>query len=116
MSLGVDDTESRTISLWDVTSRRRLGLHFTPQNGVLRNVIFSPNGKILASGSEDGAIILWDLNFDSWLGRAGRIANRNLSTIEWNQFLGLDSPYHRTFPNLPTNEDTSPDAPAGKGK
>jgi WD40 repeat protein len=105
VSLGVSDAETRTISLWDVASRRRLGLPFTPQSGVLEKVIFSPNGKMLASGSADGATILWDINFESWLVRAGGIANRNLSTVEWNQYLGPDSRYHRTFPNLPSNED-----------
>ena len=116
MSLGVDDVGSRTISLWNVTLRQRLGLPITTQNGVLRTVIFSPNSKILASGSDDGAVTVWDLNLDSWLVRAGRIANRNLSTTEWNQYLGADSRYRPTFPNLPLDEGISLTGPTGKGK
>ena len=68
---------------------------------------------MLASGSADGTTILWDINFESWLVRAGRIANRNLSTVEWNQYLGPDSRYQRTFPNLPPNEGTTEMNPQG---
>jgi len=54
---------------------------------------FSPDGRILASGGGDGSLILWDVSLESWLTRACRIANRNLTPREWQRFIGVDVPY-----------------------
>jgi hypothetical protein len=61
----------------------------------------SPNGKILASGSSDETIRLWDLDIASWRLRACRIANRNLTRAEWAQYIGEIEPYRATCPELP---------------
>jgi hypothetical protein len=50
---------------------------------------------MLASGSADRTIILWDISRESWRTRACRIANRNLTDGEWREFLG-DERYRRT--------------------
>ena len=48
------------IRLWDgVTGRERQSLN--GHSGVVWFAAFSPNGKLLASGSTDGTIRLWDL-------------------------------------------------------
>jgi WD40 repeat protein len=88
---------SNTI-LWDVSTRMKLGYLADSTETPL---VFSADGKILLSGGSDG-ITLWDLSFESWHSRACRIANRNLSRLEWEQFIGNDIPYASTCPNLPT--------------
>ena len=40
----------------------------------------------------------------SWLNRARRMANRNLTKEEWQKYLG-DVPYRKTCPDLPEPEE-----------
>src|SRR5262249_8547424 len=43
------------------TRLRPLGPPLTGHTGFVRSVVFSPDGKTLASGSEDDTLILWDV-------------------------------------------------------
>ena len=92
---------SGNILLWDVASRQPLG---PPLPGYTAeatlSLAFSPDSRTLAAGGIEGEIILWDLDPASWQARACRIANRNLTREEWQQYLG-DEPYRLTCPNLP---------------
>jgi WD40 repeat protein len=92
-----------TIILWDVSdpaAPRQLGQPLTGHSSSVISVAFSPDGKTLASGScgkrdrdnlgpcIQGEIILWDVDVESWVARACRIANRNLTEAEWRQYFG----------------------------
>ncbi len=48
------------IRLWDVASGKLVGQPLIEHLGMVWSVAFSPNGKILASGSGDTIIRLWD--------------------------------------------------------
>ncbi|TEU11392.1 MAG: hypothetical protein E3J21_23775, partial [Anaerolineales bacterium] len=85
----------QTIILWDVAARQQLGQPLTGHTSWVLSVAFSSDGKTLASGSADSTIILWDVSFESWQARACRIANRNLTEAEWNQFIGPEILYER---------------------
>lgn len=100
------------VRLWDVGSRRPVGDPLQDRSNLLDQgmspgtnvVVFSPNGKLLAAPNYDGRIWLWDIDPSSWAGRLCGIANRNLSRLEWRQFVGVDVPYRRTCPALPAGE------------
>src|SRR5262249_6918822 len=92
------------VILWDVAARRRPGEPLAGHEGARRSVPSSPDGKPLASAAEGGELILWDVSLASWQARACRIANRNLSRQEWDQYIGPDIPYRRTCPDLPDGE------------
>jgi len=61
------------ITLWDVATRKevdRLVGHFAVFHSALA---FSPDGKLLASGSDDTTVIVWDV--------AGRLARKRATTL-----------------------------------
>lgn len=55
---------------------------------------------------------LWDLSLTSAKERACRVANRNLSRSEWDQFIGAGRSYRRTCAAFPPGEGAPVDAPA----
>jgi WD40 repeat protein len=100
--------EDNFIILRDVASQRPLGAPLVSQDFV-RSLSFRPNtqdqkgdnGQILASGgSNDGAVVLWDISPESWQERVCRKVARNLSLEEWERYLG-DEPYRATCPQAP---------------
>lgn len=50
----------KNVRLWDVSGRRQLH-EFEGHAGLVTSVVFTPDGKALVSGSEDGTAIVWDL-------------------------------------------------------
>ena len=87
-----------TIRLWDVPTHELLGT-LEKQQKEVKGVVFSPSNRVLASVGEDNSIIFWKADFDSWIGQACRIANRNLTPQEWGTYIG-NRPYRKTCPNL----------------
>jgi len=81
-----------TIRLWNVATRQPLGGPLTGHTDKVINVIFSPDGKTLAATSSDRSISLWDLDVNSWVARACRIVDRDLTINEWNRYVGAGAP------------------------
>jgi len=57
---------------------------------TVHDVAFDAGGKRLVSAVYSGQVVLWDLDVDSWLGRALRKANRELTPDERKQYLDPD--------------------------
>jgi WD40 repeat protein len=85
-----------TIRMWDVQTGQAVGRAIiVGQDISVSTIVFSPDGQILASSASDGSVILWDLVKDTWVAQACTVANRNLTRMEWEHFLG-NMPYHET--------------------
>jgi WD40 repeat protein len=98
------------VFLWDIESGYPLSSPLLEGGENIHRVAFSPDGRVLyaGGGKDDRAIVTsWDIDPISWVGRAGRIANRNLSRSEWNHYIGRDVPYSPTFPDLPSGLDAA---------
>src|SRR5665213_2163838 len=54
-------TSDGTVVLWDVLRRQPLSSTFSQSLGVVWSVAISRDGKLLAAGSLDGTVRIWDL-------------------------------------------------------
>jgi len=66
----------------------------------IREAVFSPDGKVIMTGSVDGTIRSVDLDIELLTTRARGAIGRNLSRFEWCQAMS-PLPYQVTFDDLP---------------
>jgi hypothetical protein len=90
-----------TVLLWDTQRRQQIGEPLRGHgSGEVSSIAFSSDSRILRSVGYDSSVILWDVDIEPWKERACRIANRNLTRLEWAQYLEHE-PYHKTCSNVP---------------
>ena len=58
--------EGQNVKLWDVTTRELITT-FKGHIGLVDYLAFSPDGSILASASEDGTVLYWNINIGDQL-------------------------------------------------
>jgi hypothetical protein len=100
--------------LYDTASGEQLGepLPIGPlPNGVLEHgrynqvtggLVASPgtNEFLAYTPSSDQSVTVWDVDLTHWQATACRVAGRNLTRAEWDQYLP-GQPYHVTCPQWP---------------
>ncbi len=103
LASGSDDN---SIHLWDVsTPEQPLRLDALPyRSSRISGLTFRPDSNTLAASGRGPVATLWDVDPESWMARACSIANRNLSRAEWDQYIGPETTYHKTCPDLPLGE------------
>jgi WD40 repeat protein len=57
----MDTVQSRSVLLDNTMAHPQLETYLRKHSGLVSSIMFSPDGNILASGSNDGNIILWDM-------------------------------------------------------
>jgi WD40 repeat protein len=89
------ECESGEVRLWDVATGHAIGQPFIGRHGDIVGLSFQSDGRTVLSGHYDGSMVLWDVNPDSWIRKACDIANRNLTSTEWQRYLETE-PYQET--------------------
>jgi len=85
--------------VWDTVSGRELA-RISHDQFVTRVVFRPPDGKTLATASDDGVVQLSLWHPQDLLDEACARLTRNLTSDEWHQYLG-NEPYRKTCPGLP---------------
>lgn len=91
---------STEVRLFDVDSGKQIGPPLKPplpKSGAQDKVAFSSDGRALFVYIPDkpASAFWWDIDPQDWLQTACRIANRDLSPSEWEQYFA-DEPYQKT--------------------
>jgi WD40 repeat protein len=90
-----------SVILWDVTEGWMIGQPLRGHDLSINGLAFGPGGRFLVDASDDRTLRVWNLDFNWWRQEACRLANRNLTTEEWRQYLGSE-PYQVTCPDSAT--------------
>src|SRR5262249_8613815 len=96
---------SGEVVLWDATDWKRLGREaLGDHSGTVADLDFSADGKALAVASDSSGVLIWDFDLESWKVKAGKLANRNLTKREWEEFIPGRT-YRKTFEWLPQGDE-----------
>ena len=78
------------VILWDLETSRQVGLPFVGHQQPVAGVDFRDDDTLISIGQE-GDIIRWDLGIDYLIGVACQMSNRNLTELEWSQFIQIEA-------------------------
>lgn len=87
----------QTVSLFDVSTRQRIGDPIATLSPLSSPGFLRPDGKELAVNQRDG-VMLWDIDPEHLAAAACSLAGRNLTELEWNTLLGDIGAYRKTCP------------------
>jgi WD40 repeat protein len=87
--------------VWDVASGEEVA--GIPHNNGVNDIAFSPDGKYLATASDDNFAHVQPLQSEGLINEACQRLTRYLTKEEWKQCL-RDEPYNKTCLDLPEPE------------
>jgi WD40 repeat protein len=99
-------TRGGSVVLWDPARGARLVEATLELPGTVNGLAVRPKGAVLAasygpSDGRPGGVALLPTSVESWIRRAGKMADRNMSWEEWRQYFPDEPRYHLTFSDLP---------------
>jgi hypothetical protein len=88
--------------VWDLDNLGAEPLVLGPRPRI-ETMLVSPDGRSIIGGCDDGVVRLWSLLPSHLIDLAGRVAGRNLTAAEWQQYFARDRAvaYRPTFSSLP---------------
>lgn len=93
-----------TIQLWEFNNINNLPITFSDHGGnYVWDLTFSPDGKYLISGCENGLIKIWPTKIEMLSSQICDYLRRNMTRAEWGRYVGSDVSYEMTCDkvNLP---------------
>ena len=81
------------VRLWDIPYALLTG-----HTGAVASVVFSPDGRTLASAGADQTVRLWEINVDRAIQRICATTTNTLTTAKWEQYVSKDLPYRPPCP------------------
>lgn len=107
----ISGTIEGAIVLWDTSTGLPIGQPLTGYKlwkrvDQVTSVDFSPDGKILASISRDGLIVLWDIDPQSWIRKSCQRMGRNFTRAEWAKYFPNEE-YRKTCDQWPLEPEVT---------
>ncbi|MEP6983960.1 MAG: protein kinase [Chloroflexota bacterium] len=99
-SILISGSQDNKVILWDMAQKLPLGKPLVGHSNLINSVSVSPDGLSFISGGSDSQLIRWDIKLDDWRKNACSIANRNLTSAEWERYFG-GVPFHATCSQIP---------------
>jgi WD40 repeat protein len=84
------------VRLWNPRRLGELPIVVTDNPGWIWGCAFSPDGNALAVSSSDRSIHLIPTHSELMVGQIAPHITRNLTEVEWEEYIGTDVPYMKT--------------------
>jgi len=94
-----------TAKLWVVKDIFDLPTILNDHQDYVNAVSFSPDGHHLATASFDNLVRVWPTKPDMIAEQLCQDVNRNLTQVEWDQYVGRDIEYEITCPDYPSGAE-----------
>ncbi len=82
----ISGSSDQTMIVWDLEAFQPIGKPLAGFSADVTSLVYSADNQNVFSGTLDGKVLRWDVNYESWVQRACRSANRSLTQVEWEQF------------------------------
>jgi uncharacterized delta-60 repeat protein len=102
----VSASDDNTARVWEASTGRELARMI--HDDVVSSVAFGADGRYVISGSLDNTIRVWFWQAYDLISTACKYLPRNLSLVEWKQYVGDTLPYQAICPNLPIEPRVTP--------
>ncbi|MBV6647477.1 MAG: High-affnity carbon uptake protein Hat/HatR [Cyclobacteriaceae bacterium] len=98
-------SKDKTARFWDLNNIFDLPTVLDDHSDWVWDLSFHPEGHDIVTASKDGLIRLYPTKPDEMASRICGYLERNLSEVEWKQFVGEEIDYQSTCEGLPKPED-----------